>query len=262
MERCFEIPTAHGTIRGARHAPPDPAASGAVVVLVHGYFSSNRIGPIGLYVQVARRLCEAGHRVYRADALGVGESDGDFSRVSLPSVLRDFAEVCAFALREEPGRALVLMGHSMGANVALLLARELGSVAKVLLLAPAVAAPGETDTLLAPAQVAELRTRGWTLRKGLRVHAGFLPPLRERDPVALAAELEVPVVVFQGDADELYRAEGPLRLAAAARHGRSVLVRGADHNFLDPAAREELLGRIPDEVGGGREASSAEAAAG
>src|SRR5271157_3997569 len=116
-EHHFEIETAHGVIRGMMHKPGSGEDQGTVV-LVHGYFSANRVGPSRLFVELARALCVTGFTVYRADVLGVVDSDGCFDEITFASEVRDVREVFVHALRNDAPRQLIAVGHSMGANLA------------------------------------------------------------------------------------------------------------------------------------------------
>src|ERR1051326_9367466 len=124
LEDYFSIATANGVIRGVVHQPTAKGVDFAPILVIHGYFSANRVGPTRLYVQIARALCATGRMVFRADAIGVGESDGDFDEISFESELRDFRTVCEFIVRSFNAREIILVGHSMGANLALRIAHE------------------------------------------------------------------------------------------------------------------------------------------
>ena len=93
---------------------PSAAASRAVVVLVHGLGEH-----AGRYQALAERLHGWGFAVWAHDHHGHGESSG--ARGGLPSELRlvdDLALIIDDARRENPGRPLVLLGHSLGGLVA------------------------------------------------------------------------------------------------------------------------------------------------
>src|SRR5690349_15409148 len=72
-----EIHVASGTLRGLVHKPSRLVGNKNALTL-HGFFSSNKVGPARLYVQLARLLAKYHYRVWRFDCLGVGDSDGDF----------------------------------------------------------------------------------------------------------------------------------------------------------------------------------------
>ncbi len=246
MEEHFEIPTRVGSIRGMLHRPSAVQSNSPSVIIVHGYFSANRVGPARLYVQVARHLCEQGLHVVRADFLGVGESDGAYSEITFDSECRDLNTVIDSVRRWLDDSPLVLIGHSMGANLALKVTRDRGDISKLILLAPDVEKQGGIDRLFDNKQLEELETRDWTIRKGLHINRSFIDELRSNRPYELAKAIEIPVLVVQGDADELYSLDGAKKLAGCAKCGGFEVVHGADHNFLWPSSRQALLEKISE----------------
>jgi uncharacterized protein len=241
VEHHFEIPTDGGVIRGMAHVPTEDSQTGKLIIVVHGYFSANRVGPARIYVQIARTLCDAGHIVYRADMLGVGDSDGHFSDITFERQCRDLHTVSEFAHAHHRGASIVYLGHSMGANLALKVATESNLVHRLILIAPDVEKLHGVDNLFDTKQLQELDDIGWTIRKGLFINASFVRELRSNHPYEHARALRIPIIVLQGDADELYSRDGARRLAEMAYSGSFAVIPKADHNFLDVDSRRALL---------------------
>jgi alpha-beta hydrolase superfamily lysophospholipase len=190
---------------------------------------------------MARALCVAGFSVYRADVLGVGDSDGHFEEITFVSELRDVRSVFEHVVEDGAPRRLVAVGHSMGANLALRIAIEFPQISKVVLIAPDLVKRGQVDQLFTEQQLTELRRVGWTMRKGLHINNTFVEELRAVPALTIAGELRRPVVVIQGSEDELYEQTGAEALAQRALCGRFVEIGGAEHNFLYPDARRALF---------------------
>ncbi len=103
-----------------QHWLPDADTPRAVILLAHGYGEHS-----GRYAHVAAHLVGHGYAVYALDHRGHGRSEGERAQVS------DFAEYVA-DLRTyfeqvraaQPGRPIVLYGHSMGSLISLLFARR------------------------------------------------------------------------------------------------------------------------------------------
>ena len=250
MEEHFEIGTERGAIRGMWHHPT--TVSLGTVVLVHGYFSASRVGPTRLFVGLARELCKAGVEVIRADVLGVGDSDGDFASVTFQTTMRDVQCVIQFALDQSVDGKVALVGHSMGANIALCSAAQARSsrISGIVAIAPDVDVLGGVDRLFDQGQQEELRTRGHTMRKGLHINATFVDAIRERQAEDLTSGLMMPIVVIQGTDDELYEMSGAERIARAARRGRLIQIPDADHNFLALHTRAVLFSAVASAVTG------------
>jgi len=242
-ERHFEITTESGVIRGMFHDPPSPSRPD-VALFVHGYFSANRVGPARLYLEAARDLCRRGLKAYRPDCLGIGDSDGNFEDVSLASEIRDIGAVVTHLSRVHRHQRIIIVAHSMGANLSLRIASEFPEVSRLVLIAPDLVMRNNIDQLFTPEQAAELKTNGWTLRKGFHINNSFVQELRDMPAFDLARSLTIPLTVIQGSHDELYEKSGAERLAAVARSGKYIQIDGADHNFFLPIDRLFLFDAI------------------
>lgn len=85
-----------------------------VAVIAHGYGEH-----VGRYGWVAGRLNDAGATVYAADHVGHGRSEGGSVLIrDFEPVVEDLHHVVQYAAQENPGRPVVLIGHSMGGLIA------------------------------------------------------------------------------------------------------------------------------------------------
>ena len=243
----FEVATELGTIRGECHEPSVNSIY-ATVQIVHGYFSSHRVGPNRLYVELARLLCEAGFIVIRADALGVGESDGDFEQTSFGSELRDALTVHQFISARYSTFQHIVIGHSLGANVALRMTSESKNISMVVPISPVLMGHGGISNLFSAAQMSELMQSGQTVRKGLLVRRELFNDWQMNDAVTLAKSVRVPIRVFQGKADQFYAPCGAQELIEGEIDGKCCLIAEADHNFLNTSGRKDLYRIIKDEL--------------
>ncbi|CAM3099274.1 alpha/beta hydrolase [Skermania piniformis] len=125
-----------GPIHWRAWLPDTPAK--AVVVLVHGVAEHS-----GRYGHVAQTLTDAGYAVYAHDHHGHGRSAGKPANIeSLDGLADDLGEMTAVARSEQPGLALFLIAHSMGALTTLYyLTRDPAPLAGVVLSAPPLEVP-------------------------------------------------------------------------------------------------------------------------
>jgi pimeloyl-ACP methyl ester carboxylesterase len=123
---------------------PDAEGPFPAVLFLHGSGPIDRDGnapglPMDAYRQLAHALAEAGVASLRFDKRGVGESQGDSATASMTDLVGD-ARAALAALRSRPEidpARVILVGHSEGAYIAPILAREDDDLAGIALLAGA-----------------------------------------------------------------------------------------------------------------------------
>lgn len=235
-----------GTVRGIVHQPAARVRRGTALIL-HGFFSSTKVGPARLYVQIARLLCSYGYAVWRFDCYGVGDSDGEFSETSYESELNDYRSILRNPNFQGSGEC-VLVGHSMGTSMAVILASENSEVSRLLLLSPSIGRMTWPENLFTDQQMEDLRTTGRTVRKGIEINASFVESLQSETALISASALSIPVTVVHGLADEFYSVENARRVANALRAKRIIELPDSDHNFLYQNARNKLLGNLEEEI--------------
>jgi acylglycerol lipase len=103
------------TIYHQSWAPDGDAAAKAVVLVVHGLGEHS-----GRYRHVAETLVAAGYAVAALDHRGHGKSSGKRVYVrSYDEFMRDLTQFRRIVEAEHPGTPLVILGHSMGGNLAM-----------------------------------------------------------------------------------------------------------------------------------------------
>ncbi len=109
----------------------------AVVVLAHGYGEHAR-----RYDHVAQRFGQAGLVTYALDHRGHGRAGGKRVRVRhMDEFVSDFATLVQTARTENPGKKLIVLGHSMGGGIVLAYgARHPDAYDLMILSGPAIAA--------------------------------------------------------------------------------------------------------------------------
>jgi dipeptidyl aminopeptidase/acylaminoacyl peptidase len=215
--------------------------------------------------QVADALGRRGIATLRLDDRGFGESQGD----PLQATSADFADDIRAALawlRTRPGidgRRLALFGHSEGGLIAPMIAATDPTVRAIVLLA----APARTgrrvieyqqrqaiarDTSLGAAE-RETRTRRMRAQlDSLAASNAWLRYFLDYDPLVVARQVHVPVLVLQGANDRQVEAVQADELAAAMRKAgnRDVTVAvlpGLNHLFLpDPSGDPSGYARLPE----------------
>lgn len=240
----MEIRTRRGTIRGMLHG--SIGKKKPLVIMVHGYFSSDKLGPARLYVQIARAIAELGLQVLRFDFIGFGESDGEMESVTLESELEDGQTVVSKMRRQGYSR-IILVGHSFGCNLSILLAEHSQSIVKVIAISPVYEKNSQGKYLLGK-QVDELQKNGVVSRKGFIVNRKFIDALNSA-PGFDECTLRIPVTLIRGTGDQFYtRDETFETIGKKFPRWRLIEIEEADHNFMVPPLRAKLISSVTKEL--------------
>jgi acylglycerol lipase len=108
----------------------------AVVVISHGVSEHS-----ARYAHVGERLAGAGYAAYAVDHRGHGRSQGKRVMVDADDVVADLRAFIDLAAARHPGRPVFLLGHSMGAAIAIACAVRHQDALEGLLLSGALADP-------------------------------------------------------------------------------------------------------------------------
>ena len=229
-----------------------PAASGLLIV---SGGNELRSGPWSGQAQLAARIAEAGYPVFRFDRRGVGDSEGpngEFrsSVLDIAAAVVAFREACPHVAR------IVALGNCDAAS-ALMLAEGTGCDALILsnpwtIEDEAAAPPPEVmrghyrQRLADPAALKRL------LRGEVKLGALFASLLGAvkptPPPTGLPQEMAASIARFAGPVSFLLASRDRTAQAFLAvwkkGDSRIQLCQGASHSFVEPQAREWLLGRV------------------
>lgn len=108
-----------------------------IVLICHG-LAGNKIGKFRVYVQLSKILVEAGIASLRIDFRGSGDSEGDFSDLTLESEVSDALKALDY-MQQLPwidSHRIGIFGRSVGGLIALLAARRHGNIKSIAVWAP------------------------------------------------------------------------------------------------------------------------------
>ena len=248
MMQFVEFQGPHGTLRGALHLPTG-AGGHPGVVICHGC-TGQRMESSFLFVELSRRLEAAGVASLRFDFHGSGESDGDFSEMTVTSERADaMAAIDFFKAHGEidPDR-VGLLGLSLGGYVTACVLGVRADVRAAATWSATGKAPGQWLKRFPPDQLDHLKREGWVDVSGLRMSAAFFGDLDENKPYDLIAAYRGPVLVVHGTEDlvvpmaEAERYVSVLRARPDARC-ESLFVDGAGHTFSNWEHRQIVYAR-------------------
>jgi pimeloyl-ACP methyl ester carboxylesterase len=228
---------------------PAKGESKASVVLAHG-LGGNRSVMLGR----AKFLVEAGYDVLAVDLRAHGESDGRYVTPGFKEA-EDLLNAAAYLLERNPGRPLVLFGHSYGA-VAVLHATARTSPAK----AAVADAPfmSQADVmrrfvayvrndpkapLAAKIFIGVVRWPGvrWLMGVEFYLRTGVNVNRREVDAITVVPRIKkTPVLFIAGQTDPISPAANVQRLfdAAPCPGKRIVVLPATDHQTYSPSSKE------------------------
>lgn len=124
-------------IFGMLHCPLKATAKKTPAVLMCHGFAGNKSGRYRIYVSLAQELAKAGIASLRIDFRGSGDSEGDFSEMTVETEVSDVLKGLDF-LHSHPQvdpERIGLLGNSFGGAVAVLAASQYGHVKSLVLLA-------------------------------------------------------------------------------------------------------------------------------
>jgi pimeloyl-ACP methyl ester carboxylesterase len=244
---------------GATHYTWSGPEGGPVAICIHGLST-----PSFVFAATERHLAGMGFRVLTYDLYGRGYSDRPRGAQSLDFFL---AQLRALLQHQNVGGPLVMIGYSMGAQIAAAFAAEEGPRVRALVLA-APAGLGATSTEFNPwtaPVIGDWLTRlagGWKLRRELVEHAkiatiipdlehrqaaetrkrGFLPAILSSRRNLLAKSIamdlrevykfDTPILAIWGTLDPIIPQSSVGRLAEIAPDAHHVQIKGAAHTLL------------------------------
>ena len=237
MEKLISFENQGQRLFGMTHSP-DTNRRAPAVLMCHG-FTGDRVESHFIFVKMARRLADAGFFVMRFDFRGSGESEGDFSDMTIPAEIDD-ARVALAWLRGQPEvdpKRVSLLGLSMGGAVATSLAGEDEDIAGLILwsalarpsmfVSQEVARAGKTPPPLSVQKDGNFDMGGNLVGKAFKETAQEVQPLKNIQKYA------GDVLILHGTRDETVPPSEAKRYADAVGEKRASLhwIQDADHTY-------------------------------
>ena len=245
---------------------PDGDDPRAAVLIFHGLGEHS-----GRYEHVAAELVDAGHAVHAIDHRGHGRSGGKRAFVkSYDDFMRDLAMFRRHVERTEPDRPLVVLGHSMGGNLAMghVLGNQDG-VAGLVLSGPALEIGDDFSSVQLAVFKAIARVAPGVRPQGLDASSISRDPAvveaYRNDPLVFTGkisaglgaalidaidrfperyhELELPILLLHGTDDQLARIGGSKAVAAGAVNAdvTAHYYEGLYHEVFNEPERDRVL---------------------
>lgn len=200
--------------------------SQSTLVIVHGWG-----GNAEMVLPLAKPFYEAGIDVLVYDARNHGQSDGD-SFSSLPRFAEDLDHVIDWLKLQDPTRAIIVMGHSVGAAASILCASRREDVALVISIA------GFAHPKLVMGRHLDRPCLPKILRLLIMAYIQWVIGFRFDDiaPMNRIANVQCPVLLAHGTEDQVIPISDMHLIEANAEQNHVVNVlsiEGADHESLE-----------------------------
>lgn len=240
MQNSVELLSNGLILRGMLHTPTHMYKSVPIVCLFHG-FTGNKMEPHFMFVKLSRMLEEYGIASVRFDFGNSGESDGDFSDMTLSGELYDADNILDYAKGlsfVDPDRVGVI-GLSMGGLVSTLLAKQRPNDIKAMCLwAPAGNMREFANTL----DTGLLKKKGFLDMDGLKLGNGFFIDIDKMDLMQGVDEYNNDVLIIHGNKDEAVPLEVGMQYHKLYGNNSTIkVIECGDHTFNSLVLEEEVL---------------------
>ena len=263
VTRELRVPSRAGHVLAVELSSAGPREARPTVILISGagafsreYSTDAGNGRSGnrAFAILRDSMVRAGYAVIRFDERGTGASSGDYAATATTATLAEDIEDIMAAIAQRPevdSKRLVLLGHSEGAAIALLVASRVTAVQALITLGgPA----WEGRRVIEWQRMARAQLSDWSdayptvaarmeyLDREHRTRAAsdhWYQYFLDFDPMAAVGLVTVPMLVLHGDRDTWVSVEQASEIAARARQSGnsrvslSVLA-GHDHGFGPP----------------------------
>lgn len=209
-----------------------------IVIMAHG-FTDDKTGDNRLFVKFARKAAENGIAVLRFDFAGSGDSEGDFSQVTIKSEVEDLSSAVDFVhtLVEIDTAQINLIGYSLGGAVSIVVAANDPRVKSFIGWAP-VSFPRATFQRILGNRVFSLRSRTGLIacgngNKQFYLKKDFFNDLEAYDVAGSIKKIAPrPILLVQGSLDKKVLPRDTESLFKSAANPKKLyLLKYAGHSF-------------------------------
>ncbi len=201
------------------------------VVFFHG-FTGKKVEAHRIFVKTARALAKKGIHCLRFDYRGSGDSEGEFSQMTVASLMADARAAVGFArgVSEVDQERVGVLGFSMGGMIAAQVLAEDARLKAAVLWAPVA----EASSLLVE-DAETIDRKGTRDLGGWAVSRAFVREYSEADPLSGMGQVKVPVLLLHGDEDDsvpMEHSQEYLKVLQQAGSDTALkIIHGAGHAF-------------------------------
>lgn len=205
-----------------------------VVIIIHGYSTNkNRTSSLLMATELARR----GINSLRIDLNGCGESEGDFRFQTITTTIDDTESTIAYVKRFDYTQ-VELFGASAGGLTAMAAALKHPEVTRLGLKCPVSDYVTQKIRKKGEQGIEDWKKAGWTTYIGsqdreYKIDYSVFDDYKNYIMFDKVHDIECPVLIVHGDADETVDVRDSKRLARNFPRCTLVIVPGANHKFTN-----------------------------
>ncbi|HSX67946.1 alpha/beta hydrolase family protein [Nocardioides sp.] len=231
MAKKVRFPSSSGEmLAGLIDEPPGTVRGWGV--FSHG-FTLGKDSPAA--ARICKQLAAEGIGMLRFDAIGLGDSEGDWGDGSFTHKVDDVVRACEFMV-ERGTRPQLLVGHSFGGAAVLAAAHRTTAMAVATVGAPFNPKNVERQYDAVVDRVLEEGEAEWLVGgRALTLKRHFVEDVRASDTRRDIATLARPLLVMHSPTDATVAIENAAKIFRAAHHPRSFIdLEGSDHLLTAP----------------------------
>jgi len=240
MQKAIEIQSRGLTLRGMLHTPNEYEGKIPIVCIFHG-FTGNKMEPHFIFVKLSRTLEKLGIASIRMDFGDSGESDGEFSNMTLSNELEDAKVILEYVkkLSFVDNQKIGVVGLSMGGAVSALLSGTCHNDIKSLCLwAPA---GNIVDVAKDYINTQENKDKEYYDIGGLALGKGFIEDVKKLD---LQKDIELfkgNVLILHGDKDETVPLKYSDPYLNSYENAKRIVITNGDHTFNSLTTEKKVI---------------------
>ncbi|MBR9677803.1 MAG: alpha/beta hydrolase [Nanoarchaeota archaeon] len=207
-----------------------PEKGNRIVLLVHGFGVTKEES--GMFDDIAQNLANQGITVYRFDFSGCGQSQGDYSEITLTKLGQDLRTI----IEKIDSQNLCIISQSFGTSVTIIVAPK----AKCFIMMGSISNPKK---ILADLFGENYNPEGISWRKRssgkiTKIKPGFWKDLQKHDLTQKISKIKTPILYIHGSEDDKVPLTEMLEFYKNTENAEKRVLEGAGHD-LKPC-REEM----------------------
>lgn len=235
----IEIESNGRTLRGMLHKHQTECKEALPLVIVHGYFSANKIGPQRLFVHLANEISKREFDVFRFDLSGMGESDGIIDNIKFDDHVKDIENIIR-TMKEKYNNRVAIVSHCLGCNTTLEnVLTHSDWFREIIFLAPYYTTEDTLSRFFGEISKKQLYEESYTYRKGLYAHSSFFKRSMQTHFIDAIKKAKVTINVIIPENDQYISLESNNDTFKGIEKINLNYIKNADHNFLE--SQKELI---------------------